>query len=310
MRPAVALVLAAAIATAGCQALVGGGDRETLTPAPVPEATDTPASGVPVPVPGVSAGGVADVERLVESHEATLQHRSATITFVRSYRFPNGTVAREVTVTGRYADGWTRYRVTVRRDGLLVEERGTLVVAVDDRTRIITRYDADGTVQYRETSRLASLAVRSGRIAYVPERTLVRERHLASLFRSVSVSSARPVDGGRAYRLSAVDFDDPRELPAADAARVSSPAFRATVRADGFIRSYVLGYTVDTSRRFRVVEQVRYAAVGETTVEPPNASTPGATPGQSSVAPTSRETAAEMPSPSATESRTRTRTAG
>jgi hypothetical protein len=72
-----ALAVVAVVCLAGCSGLFGEpaeADRETLTPAPVPTATQE-TEGRPLP-PGVGGGGDVQLDALVTAHRAALTDRS------------------------------------------------------------------------------------------------------------------------------------------------------------------------------------------------------------------------------------------
>ena len=107
------LVLAVALALAGCSGLAAPDGTPTRSVTPVPVPTDV-VTDAPLP-PGVSPGGAIDAERLEASHTRTLTNTTFLERARTTVTLENGSVAIEETYVGRHGSNATR--VSFRRTG-------------------------------------------------------------------------------------------------------------------------------------------------------------------------------------------------
>lgn len=242
------VAVALAVALAGCGAVLSdapetktGAERETgtLTPAPVPDVTQT---GAAVETPVDTRGGAGDVDALVRDHLSVLRRTSYTLRLTarygnrtvedvlrvespKTYYYRRNTSGSDARV--EYADGEHLYR----QDG----EAGS------DLTR---------TAAPNATDRYGELVTRIVR-AHLPDDTgtVVEVRYLGQPhFRIRNTYDVHP------------DFEG-----------VENYSVRARVAQSGLIRSMTVSYirTADDEET-TVNERFVYVQVGETSVDRPN----------------------------------------
>lgn len=256
VRRVVALALLAVLAGCGGQpgADTGGG---TLTPAPVP-ATATPAPDERVLAPGLTGAGVADPGRLAGAHRRALERRSFTLVENRTVEGPDGALTRWDRRL-RVAEEWSRYRYA----RVAESARGYPVSAY--RPRLEAWYDGK-FVYFR--------GVRDGDVLFSYQRgdtfgDMTRTDRLLALYAAFE-TRAREADGG--YRVTGTRPADTAVLdvpPSLDEPRDAT--FVADLGPDGRVVRYRLSYAATfDGRQVRVTRTVRFEAVGETTVEPPD----------------------------------------
>jgi hypothetical protein len=227
-----------ALVLAGCGSVATGTETpgETLTPVPVPEVTDTPAT---LP-PGVSGASVTDTDTLLDAHAAAIQGRSYTLTVdVRTGSERSRRVLR-VETPRRY----------LQRD-TLAEPWGSATQFADGE-RLYIRTDYGSTVEY-------------GSIESVnPPRSQTVQLSRAFLrLDEVRVAETR-VNGDAAYELTG----QYPVHPAVDT--MENVTLRAVVEPDGFIRSLNISYARRSdSVRTNITRSFVYTGVDATTVERP-----------------------------------------
>ena len=227
-----------ALVLAGCGSVATGAETpgETLTPVPVPEVTDTPAT---LP-PGVSGASVTDTDTLLDAHAAAIQGRSYTLTV--DVRTGSERARRVIRV-----ETPTRY---LRRD-TLAEPWGSATQFADGE-HLYTRTDYGSTVEY-------------GRIESVsPPRSQTVQLSRAFLrLDEVRVAETR-VGGEVAYELTG-------QYPIHPAVEtMENVTLRAVVEPDGFVRSLNVSYTRHSDYvRMNVTRSFAYTDVDATTVERP-----------------------------------------
>lgn len=199
--------------TAGCESLGAEQPRsETVSPAPVP--SDPVSTTGPTLPPGVTGGGVADVDRLARAHLDAIADRSYVKRVDRSVDGRNSTATLRV-------QSPTRYRFERSDEGT-----GTNASGFADGTWLYTRY-----VQF------------SSRFSY-EEVQPVRERHGTSVVRSIrrylSLSNATVaetlVDGELHYEITA----EKTRYGGIEAAR--QYRVRAVLTPDGLVRSLTVSF--------------------------------------------------------------------
>jgi len=245
------------VVTAGCGALPAGTDQptaaDTLTPVPVPNATDDPGpDGESLP-PGVSANGTLDVDRLARAHADALAGTSYTETF-----------ARTVTVAG--APTTVRQslrRVAVDGNATLVERAGTTLVP-----RRTVYSDPRGTyLRVSDPNRTRVVELNgSGRVP-TPEATVSR-------FLDGPAVDVTPVErrGTVLYRIAATPEDGPAVLEARrGTVTATNVSVTALVARSGFVRELAVTYVrEDRTRQQRVRLAVEYTGLGTTDVARPS----------------------------------------
>jgi hypothetical protein len=245
-----ALALCGLVLLAGCSGLAGDDRRTPVEPAPVP--VDPP--------PGVSEGGSVDSVALLSSHVGLLRDGSATVTERRTERFANGSL--------RFDRETVTYHGPVDRFYVVQTVEGTDPRAYGASEGRYERW-ANGTVGVSATRTGDGVEYES---AYPGQFRINQFERLYPLFATLepTVQEHRR-DGRTVFVARATRARLPGgfgEEPVTDLRNVS---FRATVRPDGLVRSYRLTYTgsVDGAR-VRVVEELRYEDVSETTVPRPD----------------------------------------
>jgi len=242
------LALVAVALLAGCGGLVGSEPGGTVTPAPVPEATATEATGSAI-APGVGGARVADADRLARAHREAMRNRSYVwhqrqraspldlnrsqtidtrlrVEHERRYRYDLATSWRPANTSG-YTEGDTRYRREVSRAGYTYSTNPATDVTRrygDQPVQAISRYLAIGTAQVAATT----------------------------------------VDGERYYRVTGTTDAIPIT------GEIGNYSVEALIAPSGFVRSLSVSYDdLIGSDRERIDYTFEYTAVGETTVEPP-----------------------------------------
>lgn len=276
-----ALWLACLLALAGCSGGAGGGvsDRPTVTPAEVPtDAPDRRVGGDDPPRALVAE----DPRRLSYGHAAALSDRSYTFRRIEVVTFANGTVHAATRRTVRVAPGGTPYAATV-------ESRGAawaLGTGADSGSRAAGSATPVRGEFWSDGSRLHWAITRDGKTEYgtvPPDRysvrtsayvALVRPRpslHVYGPFRVVRSLTVTETDDGRAFRVVGTGATESRLIVTpAGVTDPRDPRLRATVTADGIVRSYRFSYAGTVGgERVRVVRTVRFDGVDRTTVERP-----------------------------------------
>jgi hypothetical protein len=172
---------ALALLTAGCNSPFGAApDRETVTPAAVPE---EPGGTLP---PGVTANSVAVPAELVAAHERSLANRTYTVVIERT-RFRDGDRISRRAVLATVAPTADRFRVTER---YVTDSATETVVSIrdGDTEAVFVRRDG-GPFERSERS-----------VASAPPTGAER---LATALEAVEISSVVPPSGDEsAHRLS------------------------------------------------------------------------------------------------------------
>ena len=234
------LAVVLAVVLAGCGSLAADpGTPRTLSPAPVPEPTTQADSPPP---PGLSGGGVTDVDALARAHVAALEGRSFTLQVNESY------------------DDLSGFRVlrVERRDRYSFHD-ATVSIA-GNRTEFV-----DGTHRYSRSTReglryeLGPAVNRSAAYGWIvapPVRTPLSVGN-------ATVYETR-VAGERRYEIHI----DRAVHPRFDSFRNYS--VRATVHPNGFVSAVSVSYVrVYQGKRTNVTRRVQYSGLGTTTVDRP-----------------------------------------
>jgi hypothetical protein len=277
-RVGAALALVCLLALAACSASEGDGSdgAPTVTPAEVP--TDLPDDRRTTPGDPPRALLAEDPRRLSYNHAAALGDRSYTFRRVEVVTFTNGTVHAATRRTVRVAAGGVPYAATVESRGA-ARALGVKVGAKSGGASAPARGEF-----WSDGSRLYWAISRDGEAEYgtvPPNRYSVRTCAFVALarprpslqvyepFRVVESWTVTESEGGfevvgsgateRRLIVTPADVTDPRD-----------PRLRATVTANGIVRSYRFAYTgtVD-GERVRVVRTVAFDAIDRTAVERP-----------------------------------------
>jgi hypothetical protein len=250
-------VLALLVLVAGCGSLAGGPEEEpdrTLTPAPVPEVTDTER---PLP-PGIDRGGLRNLDALITTHERIAGQTSYvwTETYNRTVWTRNGTwrIERDNTI-------WLGENDTYRHDLI--------------RTR---QFNGSGFV-YRNESTFSSGTRafhhdRTGRgraFEQVPVAEKTDSFSSQAVFALRKYLTIRPTtvatverEGSRYYRVVG------RDRSVAGPALSTNYSVQALVTPEGFVRELSVQSELRTDDRYRVVTyQFTYRQVGNATVPRP-----------------------------------------
>lgn len=258
------LVLAAALALAGCSGTTGLGGTPTrsVTPAPVP-ADATPAARVTAP--GFSPQGVENASLLATAHRRALSGAAYTERTATTVRGPNGTALGRRTLLVRR--GPEAFRLTYAVEGAPRREaRSFTTVAADvwsdGRTTVQSVTDGDGTVRrQRLPNAFYASFVEPGAGLYAA--TLAR----ASLRRV----DRRVVDGSTRYVFVAEGVAPEPAFGLAGTSPTGNASLRAVVGAEGVVHRVAVTYPVRYRGRAATVEhRFEYAGVGTTTAPRPS----------------------------------------
>lgn len=248
--------------TAGCGTFTTGSEpTQTVTPVPV---TEVPTEG-PTPTgiaPGLSGGGVRDVNRLAEAHTNAIEGESYVWRSVRrADSLPNVSGREHVVRQNLTVESERRYQYyTNRRD---LNERGGERLLND-----VSEF-ADGETVYRrfvpfsqQEFTHARQPAEAASVRYESEMVGPVRRYLA--VPNATVAEAR-VDGEPYYRV-----DAEREMvPGFTRGRNFSAT--ALVSPSGFVRAMNVSYAVDRSGRTVAVEySFRYERRDDVSVDRPD----------------------------------------
>jgi len=246
-RPAaLALALALTVGLAGCGAVVdgsgagvgpsAGGQTPTLTPAPVPEVTDTP---VALP-PGMTGDRVTNPDRLLAAHRSTLEGASYTLR-VR-VGVGDAVSSREIRLESP-SRFFTHDVMSGPRGNVTQFATGPVVYA---------RMDYAGVTQYAEFDN-----------DYPPSSQTVQLTRLFLRVGDVAVYRTT-VDGDPAFAIAGSYPVHP------EAERLRNYSVRAVVEPSGLVRSLNVSYVrAEGPSRTNVTRSFAYSDVGTTEVDPP-----------------------------------------
>ena len=223
-------VLLAFLFFAGCGAF-GGAERQMVTPVPVPEQSQDNRAN-----PAVTEDAV-DARRLAAAHRRATRNRSYVLGMRLSLEW--GTQVVSLVAEDRY-----RYQFRTE----IVNQNYTKRV-YNNRNR---RYVYDERAQGAWTATRRPTPV-SGVLDPDPARLI--EAYLAT-----NVSVDRPRDDCDSCSVTLMATDPPAAFEPAD-----NYSAQATVRPDGLVQSLTVSYW-DRSRTAPVSYEIRYSAVGDTTV--------------------------------------------
>ncbi|AEM56220.1 hypothetical protein HISP_03080 [Haloarcula hispanica N601] len=229
-RVAVVLLL---LVFAGCGAF-GGAERQTVTPVPVPEQSQDDR------VEPALTENTVDARRLAAAHRRATWNRSYVLGMRLSLEW--GTQIVNLVVEDRY-----HYQFRTE----ILDQNYTKQVYTNGNRRYV--YDVRAQGAWTATRRPTPV---SGVLDPDPARLI--EAYLAT-----NVSVERPRDDCDTCRVTLTATDPPAAFEPAD-----NYSARATVRPDGLVRSLTVSYW-DRSRNSLVSYEIRYSAVGETTVSRP-----------------------------------------
>jgi len=277
VRPSLAVVICLVLLS-GCSTLSAPNTATTspeLSETPTvservtstPTQTETPETHTRPP--GVISSDVSEPFTLAQAHVEALQ-TSYTVTQRYEVRFANGTLYTSEVVRVAVAENEANYHVetTVRgsRPRFLGADNGTRKSAVfSDGSTVFRRTEYGGVTQYagpyNENERVPPEAAYQG--------TPRNEERIPILFGQLSnVSVIRHGDGF--YRIRGTPSRDTVEVSGVQVSNVTVGEFTATVTSDGLVWEYLLTArgTVN-GQDVMVAEQVRYSAIGSTSVEEP-----------------------------------------
>lgn len=229
-RAAVVVVL---LILAGCGAF-GGPDRQTVTPAPVPEQSQ--GDGL---APGVSADGV-DARRLGAAHRRATRNRSYALAMRVSMEWGTQVVSLAVETSRRY-----EYRTEI------IDQQYT--------RRVYT----DGSRRYTRNERAQGTWTTTGEPAPVSAMLDPDPARLVEAYLDTDVRVAEPQSDCGSCPVTLTARDPPPAFEPADNFSV-----RAAVRPDGLVTSLSVSYW-DRSSDSHVEYEIRYTDIGTTTVSRP-----------------------------------------
>lgn len=241
------LLLVVALLGAGCSGSPVPGSTPTepaeVTPAPVPAEATPAGDGL---APGLGPEGVRDAQRLVDAHGAALSNTSYTGRLATTRRPPDGAAP-------------TRYdrQVQVAADGRFYY---TLTAEEGDEERRIERFRADGPT-FEATTADGTTTYRALEAAETP--TLLSRPALHRLLRPLPsrVVDTTTRNGTVVHRV----IGGPRDLPP-----LSNVTYTAEITENGLFRSFRVSYAAPgEGGDVAVTVVLRFAAVGETTVQRP-----------------------------------------
>lgn len=272
VRPGVrAVVLACCLVTAGCTGLLAeqsGDTTETVTPAPVPTATDAAGAAQPTAVaPGLTERSV-DADELVAAHADRLSNTSYTVTRQRQITAADGTVRRSRETRIQTSAGSQRYVAVHTVSGAAVADREVRTEWADGRAVRWTTEDGrtdrevvadatgiggldpreEGFVDPTYADRLRTLFERTAVTSVAPTRTEVTQRYSVPVY---YVTAEGAADG----------------VAVLGASRVDRVVLTASVSPAGLVRSYAVRYSIRRNgTEYSVVESAKYTDIGATTV--------------------------------------------
>lgn len=249
------LLVLASVGLAGCNA-VAPGQETTVTPAPVPDASESPGALAPdVQSVNATATGI-DGQYVATVHTRILQNTSYTVNQSVIQRFPNGTVAARYVTHGRFGPD-DRAAVTLRQfdrspggTTRTVErfqqgdQRYRLVIENGTRASIVTSEPGYGAADYR--------------------RVLANGESIARVFGFVStrVAETETVGGTEFVTLETVE---PASIPP-----LENVTLTARVSERNVIRSYRVAYQVERQgQRLNTTVSLEYTDIGATSVQRP-----------------------------------------
>lgn len=250
------LLVLASVGLAGCNA-VAPGPETTVTPAPVPDASDSPGAVAP----GVQSVDTTttniDGQYVATVHTRILQNTSYTVNQSVVQRLPNGTVTARYVTRGWFGpDGRAAVTLTQfdrRPDGTTLrtvkrfqegDQRYRLVVQNGTREGTVTSEPGYGAADYR--------------------RVLANGGAVARVFGFVStrVVDTETVDGTKFVTLETVE---PASVPP-----LENVTLTARISERNVIRSYRVAYQVERQgQRLNTTVSLEYTDIGTTSVPRP-----------------------------------------
>ncbi|MBX0321511.1 hypothetical protein EGH21_00570 [Halomicroarcula sp. F13] len=242
------------VLSAGCSGIAGLGSdpAESVTPAPVPEAT-TGSEQRPAPPPGIGDGGIERVETLAASHQTALWNQSYTFyeRYERQRETPNGTVTLVRNETTLVA-GPQRYLHRLHRQ----RYRGSETLSRYEQTAF-----ADGERWYERRDD-GTVTETSGTLRFTEDKFASEAAFYVARYVTVTESRTRRTrwDGREYFRVTGTDGTPPSGRDV-DAYTVS-----LVVDSDGLIHRLDVRYRTGTRT---VWYSFWYERVGQTSVPTP-----------------------------------------
>lgn len=256
-----------ALVLAGCSGITfdgSGASSGTVTPAPVPEPA---GSGSP---PGIGPDGVTNPSLVANTHGAVVKDTGYTVVSNRTVTATNGTVWSDVqTRVATLPDGSFRADISIRgpRAPVMLGRPPARATFWSDGDKHLRKLERDNRTVYSEFTPDGFAGTMSFWVHWValdgpPEQDAA---NLLESFRSLTVERTEDGYVVRGRGLTPEESLTERLDEPDDATLV------ARIRGDGLITSYRVAYTAETDdgTRVRVERQVRFEAVGETTVTRP-----------------------------------------
>lgn len=251
------LALVVVLGLSGCNSAAPD-PGTTVTPAPVPEAPESPGDVAPGVSSDPGSATEVDGQYIARVHTRILLNTSYTVNQSVVQRFPNGTVAARYVTQGQFGPDGDLAAVTLRQfdrrpDGASrrtvrrfqnQSERYRLVVENGTREATVTSEPGYGAVDYR------SVLANGGAVARVFG------------FVSTRVAGTETVDG---TEVATIETVEPASVPP-----LENITLTATVSERNVIRSYRVAYEVERQgQRLNTTVSLVYADIGTTRVQRP-----------------------------------------
>jgi hypothetical protein len=264
VRPPLALLVAFLLATAGCSAVLGPSSEPATPGTPVPVESPEP----PPDAPGLTLSGIEKPFVLADAHGSVLWNTSYRVERVSELRLANDTLLLQVTERVAMSGQDGRYRYTVESAGLAnYGYRGREVRYGNGSALFVLRTGEDG--RSVDVPRNPDGSPVDPETIYHGDPT--NRGTLASYLAQAEGVTVSPAAGDD-YRVRATRFSGNSLSTRAGIVRnVTVEEFVAVVTPRGVVREYRLDYegTLD-GRQVTGTEVVRYAEIGEPTVERPD----------------------------------------
>jgi hypothetical protein len=261
------LLLTLSVVLAGCSGWGGEGTTETVSPAPVPEAT---AEATEVP-PGISGRTVTNSDTLMLAHAAITGTRSHRLRSVWTARYMNGSLYASVHQRVRVSADRKRFFATFDTEGphaSVLGFRNARFALYSDGEHLYQAVTKAGTTEYSVGS------LHLGESFHVSVSRANPRWRLAVLIGALNPRLAEPPSEGTngSFRLVSSERAPPWEFALEVAGKTPrNVSFEMLVTEDGLVTSYRLAYSAFVEGgRIRVVRTVEYTDIGQTSVSRPS----------------------------------------
>jgi len=234
-----------------------------------PTVETTPSRDVEYP-PGITGDEIADSFTLSDTHTNSLQETSFSVSQTSEIRYTNGTLYTRENQSTHVAVDKTRFRYRSTVDGTAPRFLGGTSGTVElysNGSVVVRKLDARGNVSYGlVTDPKGEPADPLSTYRGMP----LQNSRIPILFGQIGNVSVTPQANGT-HLVEATSFSsNTLEVRGTVVRNITAIDFSATVTADGLVREYRLSLqgTVN-GQPVTVIEHVRYASVGTTSVTEP-----------------------------------------